>query len=252
MIEATAVTGMVIASSPINEYDRRVVLLTKERGKITAFARGARRQYSPMLASTQLFAFGTFRVIEGRTAYTLTGAEITNYFEIIPRDPMKACYGSYFLEMAGYYARENNNEVELLKLLYQTLRILCRDVVPYPLIRVIFELRTFVVNGEYPEAFHCVICGSEEGLNHFSPVRSGILCDRCLAEGGTVLPLSPSALYAIQYIITSPIERLYTFNVSPEVLHELQKIMEGYIRRHIDRDFKSLEILDVMTNMGTF
>lgn len=55
MIEATAVTGMVIASSPINEYDRRVVLLTKERGKITAFARGARRQYSPMLASTQLF-----------------------------------------------------------------------------------------------------------------------------------------------------------------------------------------------------
>ena len=238
MIEATAVTGMVIASSPINEYDRRVVLLTKERGKITAFARGARRQYSPMLASTQLFAFGTFRVIEGRNAYTLTGAEITNYFEIIPRDPMKACYGSYFLEMAGYYARENNNEVELLKLLYQTLRI--------------FELRTFVVNGEYPEAFHCVICGSEEGLNHFSPVRSGILCDRCLAEGGTVLPLSPSALYAIQYIITSPIERLYTFNVSPEVLHELQKIMEGYIRRHIDRDFKSLEILDVMTNMGTF
>ena len=205
-----------------------------------------------MLASTQLFAFGTFRVIEGRNAYTLTGAEITNYFEIIPRDPMKACYGSYFLEMAGYYARENNNEVELLKLLYQTLRILCRDVVPYPLIRVIFELRTFVVNGEYPEAFHCVICGSEEGLNHFSPVRSGILCDRCLAEGGTVLPLSPSALYAIQYIITSPIERLYTFNVSPEVLHELQKIMEGYIRRHIDRDFKSLEILDVMTNMGTF
>lgn len=252
MMESTAVTGMVIASSPINEYDRRVVLLTKERGKITAFARGARRQYSPMLASTQLFAFGTFRVIEGRNAYTLTGAEITNYFEVIPRDPMKACYASYFLEMAAYYARENNNEVEMLKLLYQTLRILCRDAVPQPLIRVIFELRMFVVNGEYPECFRCVICGEKEGLNHFSPVRSGIVCDKCLGESGSVLPLSMSALYAAQYIITSPIERLYTFNVSPEVLHQLQKIMESYIRRHIDWNFKSLEILDVMTNMGTF
>lgn len=252
MMESTTVTGMVIASSPLQEYDRRVVLLTKERGKITAFARGARRQYSPMLASTQLFAFGTFRVIEGRNAYTLTGAEIRDYFEAIPRDPMKACYGSYFLEMAAYYARENSNEVEMLKLLYQTLRILCRDTVPQPLIRVIFELRMFVVNGEYPECFHCVLCGAKDRLNHFSPVRSGIVCDRCLGESGSLLPLSTSTLYAVQYIITSPIERLYTFNVSPEVLHQLQRMMEGYIHRHIDRNFKSLEILNVMTNMETF
>ena len=114
MLDSTAVTGMVIGTSPINEYDRRVVLLTKERGKITAFARGARRQYSAMLAGTQLFAFGTFRVIEGKNAYTLVSAEIMNYFEAIPREPLRACYASYFLEMAGYYGRENNNEVELL------------------------------------------------------------------------------------------------------------------------------------------
>ena len=252
MLDSTAVTGMVIGTSPINEYDRRVVLLTKERGKITAFARGARRQYSAMLAGTQLFAFGTFRVIEGKNAYTLVSAEIMNYFEAIPREPLRACYASYFLEMAGYYGRENNNEVELLKLLYQTLRILCRDSVPPALIRVIYELRVFVVNGEYPECFHCVLCGAERDLNHFSPERNGVVCDECLAEAGRVLPLSPSALYAAQYIISSPIEKLYTFNVSPEVLWQLQKMMEHYIREHIDKEFKSLEILNIMENAGGF
>lgn len=39
MREQVILTGMVIKSAPAGEYDRRLVILTCERGKITAFAR---------------------------------------------------------------------------------------------------------------------------------------------------------------------------------------------------------------------
>ena len=43
MPESLYVTGIVLKQTPFGEYDRIVSLLTREKGKITAFARGARK-----------------------------------------------------------------------------------------------------------------------------------------------------------------------------------------------------------------
>lgn len=209
----TEITGMVLKAEPINEYDRRVVLLTKERGKISAFARGARKPNSKLLAATNPFCFGTFKLYEGRTSYNIMEAEITNYFESLREDFESAYYGMYFLEVMDYYTRENNDEKELLKLLYQSLRALMHGGLSNVLVRCVFEMKAMVINGEFP------------GMPR---------------EGDW----EESTRYAVSYIVNSSIEKLYTFTVTPQVLNQMKQIADDYRLRYVDRQFKSLEIVD--------
>ena len=104
MAEVIEVTGMVIASGPVGEYDKRVVLLTRELGKISAFARGARKPGNALMAACESFAFGTFFIYPGRNSYTVEKAAIKTYFRELADDLVGACYGYYFLEFADYFA----------------------------------------------------------------------------------------------------------------------------------------------------
>ncbi len=215
MQETVNVTGMILKTEPIGEYDRRVVLLTGERGKIAAFAKGARRQGSRLLAATNPFCFGRFQLYEGRNSYTVMEASIQNYFEGLREDYEGAFFGMYFLEVMDYYTRENNDERMMLNLLYQSLKAINHPAIDNRLIRYIFEIKALVLNGEYPG----------------------------IPDSG---PWEESTIYAMEHIACAGIEKLYTFTVSESVLKQLKDIADSYRQKFIDRAFKSLEILDAL------
>ena len=245
MNQTVTVTGMVLSVTPIGEYDRRVVLLTKEKGKISAFAKGARRQNSMLMGVTNPFTFGEFTLYEGRTSYNIMQANIQNYFMELSSDLEGAYYGFYFLEFADYYAKEYNDETQLLKLLYQTLRAICSKKISYELIRCVFELKAMVINGEYPDVFACTYCGSKGDGAVFSSKNHGVVCMQCGKIATDAIKMSAATWYTLQYVVSSSIEKLYTFTVSEEVQGEFRRIMKQYIGMYVEKRFKSLEILEM-------
>ncbi len=208
--------GMVLMASPAGEYDRRIVLLTKERGKITAFARGARRMGNALSAATVPFAFGTFRLYEGRSAYTCVAADIRNYFQNLKTDFIGACYGAYFMEFADYYSQENLEAADTLNLLYVALLGLEKDAIPNDRVRYAFEVRLMVQGGEFPTD---------------------------ITQDENLLLATRQAFY---HMITAPLGRLFSFEVTESVMDEIRSRQDRIRRGSVDRNFHSLQVLQNM------
>lgn len=203
---------MVIKAVPVLETDKRITILTKERGKIAAFARGAKKAGSRFMAQTEPFAFGRFQLYEGKQAYTLAEVHISDYFESLRVDFINAYYAMYFSDLADYYTRENNDEREMLKLMYASLKALSLETIPNELVECIYEMKTLAVNGEFP----------------------GVIGNHNLSE---------TAEYAISHVASCSIDKLFTFTVSDRVLEELKQECSYYRKHYIGKQFKSYEIL---------
>ncbi len=246
MSDLITVTGVVLSTMPIGDYDKRVVLLTKERGKITAFAKGARRTTSSLLAATNPFVFGTFDLYEGRSSYNLRQASVRHHFTELAMEQPGVYYGFYFLELADYYGKEYTDEIGMINLLYVTVKAILNPRIDNRLIRRIFELKTLVIQGEYPQMFACNHCGVTENLTHYSEEADGILCGECAPKAQDARSLDASTLYTMQYIISVPVEKLYTFTVSSKVQSRLDTIVARWLAQHMDRQLKSQNILEMM------
>ena len=244
------VTGMVLSGAPVGENDKRIVILTKERGKISAFARGAIRAKSPLLAACEPFTFGEFSVYRGRDSYTVSSVDVKNYFSEL-RDELEDIYmGMYFCDVADYFTRENLDAGEVLKLLYQSLRALKVPSLNRVIVKTIFEFKMIAVNGEAPRLFACIGCGKKEELFYFHDQQAGILCEDCYQNaphgGKGAVKIMGTTTYILQRILAAPIEKLYTFSVKEPVQKELEQVVKRYFSTRVDRRFQTIEFIEML------
>lgn len=218
MADEIEVSGVVVSCMPIGEYDKRVVIITAELGRIHAFARGARRTNSKLLAGTDPLTFGTFKLISGKNAYTLVEVKIVNYFDELKKDIDRVYYGFYFLELASYFSRENIGEKALVNLIYMAFKALEAkvDKLTPEFIKAIFEWKIFEIEGIMP--------GIDEGI--FLGKK-----------------LKPSTTYAIKMIAVTDITKLFSFDLEAESKREFIKLAEEYRDLNTDIQFKSLEMI---------
>ena len=218
MFDNVTVQGIVLDTSLVKEYDKRIVLLTVELGRITVFANGARRKNSPFTAVCQKFVMGEFVLRPGsQNTYSLVSSSISNNFMDLSRDLEKLAYASYACELVGYFTQEGVKATDELNLLYVTFKAIINEKPSLTMIKSVLECK----------------------LMHIE----GILSIEALRDTYKPNKISEETEYIVNYILSRKISELYSFDVSEKIVEELEKIVSKYLKKECDRHFKSLDIL---------
>lgn len=246
-------TGLVIRTVDIKETDRLITIFTEEQGAVTALARGARSLKSRKMSSTMQFCYGSFVLYGQGDKYFVKEAELIESFFDLRRSIEGLALANYIAEILSDVTVEEA-EGDLLRLSLNSLYAIANDRYSLKKIKAVFEIRAASILGFMPDALQCHTCGARTG-DFFFDIMGGIIeCAACREkasrarlehpdphESHILCILSEGAKTALGYAIYSPLERVFSFNISDEDMRLFARAAEEYLLNHLGHPFKSLD-----------
>ena len=247
------VTGLVLKSVNIGEADRLLTIFTKESGTVSAMVKGARSLKNRNMAASQQFCYSNFVLYKkGDKLWVRESNLIESFFGL--RETIEG------LSLAGYIVEVLSDvttaeaEGELLRLALNSLYAISEKKYSFDKIKAAFEIRATSIIGFMPEVLSCRECGETAGDFYFDIMGGSIVCYACKQKAerqrrdiyddgarDVISILSEGAKTALAYLIHSPIERIFAFNISDADMEILSRATEKYITNQLERSFKSLE-----------
>jgi DNA repair protein RecO (recombination protein O) len=206
---AEKTTGIVLRVIAFSETSCIVTLMTREFGKITAIAKGARRPKSPFEAALDVLAICRIVFLDKSSGAMslLTEAKLERRFRSSATNLKRLYAGYYIIELLNSLTDDGDSNPALFDLAVETIaRVDSDDIDESQLNETLlrFELRLLELLGHLPMLTKCVSCGREKtsltkvsfGLN-----SGGILCQACCRGKSNIVSLSSDGLQFLLGIV---------------------------------------------------
>lgn len=236
--------GIVIRVRNLGEADRIVTVYTREKGKLQAVARGARRIRNRLLSPTQAFTLGRYLIFPSKSLHNLSQAEIIHSGQGLRDDLEKFAYASYVAELLDALTPEEDPAPEVFALLAGTLSLGERG--RFALAVRAFELKLMAALGFQPELYHCLVCREELKTNvHFTP-QGGTLCAKCAPEVPDSMGISNGTWELLKRLLEWELSKLTVLQPAANHSEELRRVMRKYLDFRLEYPLKSLDFLETL------
>lgn len=242
--------GIVLKAVRYEENDVILTLFTRKLGKVAALAKGAKRNKSSLLSSSQLFSYSNYTLKKQGGMYRVSQSDIIKSFYDISYDIESFSYATYVTKLVEGSTLENQTNNRLFILLAQTLYLYTQKNVDKKFITHAFELKFLDYIGFRPLVNRCCGCGTQNLINPiFNVYEGGVLCNICSENSKNNLKLDITTLKLMEYILSNDILQCSKAKVSKYITYELEKILRKYLNVYVDNvNLKSLSLLQSIQN----
>jgi DNA repair protein RecO (recombination protein O) len=241
-------TGLVLHRIDLGEHDRILTLYTREKGKLSAIARGARRAASSLSGATELFIAARLHLAVGRNLDIVTQCEIENSFVVLRTDLQMLVRATYFCELLDRFTgdRDGASSEELFDLTVGALLLLQRSESYPDAVVHAYELQLLAVLGYAPVLDHCVVCGAvspSKGAG-FSPALGGLVCASDRFRANDAVALSEESTRALRDLQSGDSTLILSLRPSASAVAEIARALRWFVRFRSELNLKTADFLD--------
>ena len=239
--------AIVLRARDYAEADRIVTLLTRDFGKLSGIAKGAkasRRRFERKLEPFTHTMLYFRRRPHGQLVF-ITRAERSDSAPPEFDELSKIALGSYMLELTDALTTEEAEAVAAYQVLAGGLEVLGRRT-PTIALRQSFELKILQAAGFGLEFGRCRLCGKfpepEGGAVYFVPSRGGIVCPRCRGQAvESAVRMHASNAAALAQLCQTPLAESVTL---PHGGADSTSAVARFLATILDRRLRSVDFLN--------
>jgi DNA repair protein RecO (recombination protein O) len=258
-LRAHRVDALVLRAIAYGEADAVVHLLVRGRGRISAFARGARNSRKRFGGALEPFQRVEALVAEreGQELWALREARVVEAHPGLRDDLHRIAHAGYAAELVHELTRAGQPADALFVLLEEFLTRLEAGAATSARLRGL-ELLALESAGFAPELVACARCGSEvaQGRAGFDPDAGGVICGACTSTTkGTPLALTHGARAALLQLRTGGLAaadaprsadgsgRAADAEAFEDACAQAQRPLRLFLQHHVGRRLRSVEFL---------
>lgn len=256
--------AIVLRTRSFGESDKIVTFLSRDYGKVTGIAKGAKRSRRRFVNTLEPFSLVNLRFQE-RAQSSLVFVHACDWLQVfknLTTGLENIAMASYMVEITDELTREREESRSIFEQLKQGLVFLEEQGSSVSYL-TFFEMRLLTLSGYQPMLESCRRCGKkrpesggpflvrdpEDNRDYvphwcFSPRDGGILCRSCLPFRKETLPLSLEALSALARLQENGGLLPSSPGLSGLALKETRTILPRFIQFQINKELKSVPFLE--------